>query len=181
MGVRHDALAAVAQVISHAEAAAKALPGTVATVGALTISPNQSNVVPAYVRFSVEMRSLHWHEVEHLWQHIHAALAQACGTRGVSFEIEMIHDSAPVTFPPTMVDRVVAACRAQGSPEHRMASGAGHDASLLADIAPAAMLFVRTRAGRSHCPEEYAAPGDIDAAFRALYDIVCTLDATPHP
>lgn len=179
MGTRHDALAAVAQVISTAEAAARALPGTVATVGALALSPNQSNVVPAHVRFSVEMRSLHWHEVEHLWHHIHTALGVACGTRGVTYEIEMIHDSAPVTFPTDMVDLVASACTRTGAPAWRMASGAGHDASLLAELAPAAMLFVRTRDGRSHCPEEYAAPTDIEAAADALFHAVLALDALP--
>lgn len=179
MSTRHDALAAVAQVVSTAEAAARALPGTVATVGALTVAPNQSNVVPAEVRFSVEMRSIHWHEVEHLWQQIHESLAVACGTRGVAYTIETIHDSAPVQFPAPMVDLVATACQAVGVMPLRLASGAGHDAALLAELAPAAMLFVRTRDGRSHCPEEYAAPADIACAVRALADAVVRID-TQH-
>ncbi|MFM2308490.1 MAG: N-carbamyl-L-amino acid amidohydrolase [Chloroflexota bacterium] len=177
MQMRHDALAAVATVIAAAESAAHALPGTVATVGALSIGPNQSNVVPGLVRFSVEMRSLQWQEVESLWQTIHQSLVQACDQRGVSYEIEMIHDSAPVTFPTAMVEVVRNACAIASNSTMQLASGAGHDAGMLAGITPAAMIFVRTKDGRSHCPEEYAAADDINAAVVALYHAVRTIDA----
>jgi allantoate deiminase len=58
MAVRHDALAAVADIIRATEQAALTRRGTVATVGSLHVAPNQTNVVPGQVRFSVEMRSL---------------------------------------------------------------------------------------------------------------------------
>lgn len=177
MTMRHDALAAVAEVITAAEAAARGLPGTVATVGALTIGPNQSNVVPASVRFSVEMRSLLWAEVETLWVQIHGALEAACRSRGVSVEIEMIHDSAPVTFPPALVDIISTACTSTAGSGLRLSSGAGHDASLMAGIGPAGMIFVRTKDGRSHCPEEYADPADINVAVDALVAAVMHIDA----
>ncbi len=177
MALRHDALAAVAEVISAAERAAVAMPGTVATVGSLTIGPNQSNVVPDYVRFSVEMRSLDWAEVESLWQHISMILAQSCERRGVQFAYEMIHDSAPVTFPDALVALVDSACTTASGTSMRLSSGAGHDASLLAGITPAAMIFVQTRAGRSHCPDEYAEPADINMAVDALALAVTMLDA----
>ncbi len=177
MHLRHDALAAVATVISSAESAAQRIPGTVATVGALTIGPNQSNVVPGYVRFSVEMRSLVWSEVESLWQTIALALDEASASRGVSYEIEMIHDSTPVTFPAWLVDVVGDACVTSCGSTMRISSGAGHDGSLLARICPAAMIFVRTKDGRSHCPEEFAAADDIEAAVTALYQAVRVIDA----
>jgi N-carbamoyl-L-amino-acid hydrolase len=177
MTMRHDALAAVAHVITAAEVAARAVSGTVATVGALTISPNQSNVVPAVVRFSVEMRSLIWADVETLWAQIHATLEAACRSRGVSIEIEMIHDSAPVTFAPEVVDIVSRACVTAAGSSVRLSSGAGHDASLMAGIGPAGMIFVRTKDGRSHCPEEYAAPADINGAVDALAYAVLEIDA----
>ena len=176
MTMRHDALAAVASLITAAESAAHALPGTVATVGALGIEPNQSNVVPALVRFSVEMRSLQWNEVESLWGTILQALEHACTQRGVTYEIEMIHDSAPVTFPLEMVEIVREACVHASGSAMTLASGAGHDASLVAGIVPAAMLFVRTKDGRSHCPEEFASPADIEAAVAALYRAVWQID-----
>jgi N-carbamoyl-L-amino-acid hydrolase len=59
----------------------------------------------------------------------------------------------------------------------RLSSGAGHDASLMAGIAPAGMIFVRTKDGRSHCPEEYAAPADINGAVDALAYAVLEIDA----
>jgi N-carbamoyl-L-amino-acid hydrolase len=95
----------------------------------------------------------------------------------VVVEIEMIHDSAPVTFPPGLVDIVSTACMSTAGSSLRISSGAGHDASLMAGIGPAGMIFVRTKDGRSHCPEEYAAPADINVAVDALVAAVMHIDA----
>jgi len=48
-----------------------------------------------------------------------------------------------------------------------MTSGAGHDAMILAAIAPVAMLFVRSPGGISHHPAESVHAADVDAAFAA--------------
>jgi len=36
-----------------------------------------------------------------------------------------------------------------------MPSGAGHDAMVMAEIAPVGMIFVPSKNGKSHCPEEW--------------------------
>lgn len=176
MDVRRDALAAVAQVITTAEHAALSRPGTVATVGALDVSPNQSNVIPGQVRFTVEMRSLDMHEVEAIWQEIYRAFDAACTQRQLSYTIHALHDSQPVVFAESMVATIDAACVAASGSSMRLPSGAGHDGSMIGLIAPAGMIFVRTLHGRSHCPEEYSAPADNLASVQALFETVRALD-----
>lgn len=176
MDVRRDALAAVAQLIATAEQAASRRTGAVATVGALEVLPNQSNVIPGQVRFSVEMRSLDMAEVEAIWHEIHDAFAVACAHRGVTFEIHALHDSQPVVFDEQMVSTIESACTSVVGASMRLPSGAGHDGSMIGLIAPSGMIFVRTRNGRSHCPEEFSAPDDNVASVRALLDTVRTLD-----
>lgn len=178
MDVRHDALAAVAHLIMAAEQSAQRRTGAVATVGALEVAPNQSNVIPGQVRFTVEMRSLDMTEVEAMWHEIHDAFAAACVARGVTFEIRALHDSQPVVFAEQMVSVIESACATIAGATMRLPSGAGHDGSMIGLIAPAGMIFVRTRNGRSHCPEEYSAPDDNVSSVCALYDTVLALDAT---
>lgn len=178
MALRHDALAAAAQLIVQAELIAQSMPGCVATVGALDIAPNQSNVIPSLVRLSVEMRSMEWSEVESMWAHLEQVVHSACNQRGVTFQIQTIHDSLPVRFAPVMIDTLADACMQVAGQRVIIPSGAGHDGSMLGLIAPAGMIFVRTKDGRSHCPEEYAHPDDIAQGAQALYAAVCVLDET---
>jgi N-carbamoyl-L-amino-acid hydrolase len=51
-------------------------------------------------------------------------------------------------------------------------SGAGHDAQMIARIAPSAMIFVPSRDGISHNPAEYTAPTDLEGGLRVLCDVV---------
>lgn len=176
MQLRRDALAAVAQVIVAAESAAQRYPGAVATVGALEILPNQSNVVPSEVRFTVEMRSLDMAIVEAIWQEVYDVLVTACTQRRVVFELVALHDSVPVIFADKMVSTIDAACVAASGACMRLPSGAGHDGSMLGLVAPTGMIFVRTQNGRSHCPEEFSAPADNVASANALWHTVRTLD-----
>lgn len=177
MAVRHDALATVADIIRATEQAALARPGTVATVGSLHVAPNQTNVVPGQVRFSVEMRSLHWPEVLSMWDEIVAAIHLAGAQRGVAVQIGAYEDSAPLQFPVWMRQIVTQACGRFTHQVVELPSGAGHDGSMIGLIAPAAMIFVRTKDGRSHCPEEFAAHDDIVAGVNALLQAVLAIDA----
>ena len=176
MAFRHDALAAAAETVLAAERAAQATPGSVATVGVARVSPNQGNVVPGVVHLSAEMRSLDWPAVKQLWNTVEAATWAACAARGVTLEIVGVEDAAPMHTPDWLVQIIAAICAdlAPGAPT--LPSGAGHDAMWMGRIAPSGMIFVRCRDGRSHCPEEYAAPEDIAAGVTALARTLLTLD-----
>jgi allantoate deiminase len=64
------------------------------------------------------------------------------------------------------------AVEAAGAPVHRMVSGAGHDAMILASHVPAAMLFVRTPKGLSHHPDEAVAEADVQVAIEVLGELL---------
>ncbi len=176
MAVRHDALATVAEIIQATEQAALSRLGAVATVGSLHVAPNQTNVVPGQVRFSVEMRSLDWSEVLAMWDEIVAAINLAGAKRGVTVQIGACEDSAPVQFPTWIRQIITQACGQFTDHVLELPSGAGHDGSMIGLIAPAGMIFVRTKDGRSHCPEEYAGNDDIVAGVNALLQAVLAID-----
>ena len=73
-----------------------------------------------------------------------------------------------------LLEQAATAC---GASQRRMASGAGHDAAFIARIAPAAMIFVPCREGRSHCPEEWAETDDIALGAEVMAEAILAFDA----
>jgi allantoate deiminase len=64
-----------------------------------------------------------------------------------------------------LVGEIENAMRSVGCPPHRMVSGAGHDAMILAEKVPAAMIFLRTPGGISHDPSESVMTEDVGKAI----------------
>ena len=57
----------------------------------------------------------------------------------------------------------------------RMNSGAVHDACMFAPLVPTGMIFIPSKGGRSHVPEEYSSPGDIEKGVSLLADVLYEL------
>ena len=57
-----------------------------------------------------------------------------------------------------------------------LASGAGHDTVQMAHLGPVGMLFVPSAGGRSHCPEEWTSPEQLEAGASALLATLLELD-----
>lgn len=165
MGARADALVAAATLVLAVRDLAAALAGAgeghvAATVGEFSIEPGAANVVPSAARLLIDARA----ERREVMERFLAALAERCRaaeTEGVSIgPPRIVSDNPPTPSDPRLLDEIEAACGDLGVQRCRMASGAGHDMAWFARIAPAAMVFVPCRGGRSHAPEEWA---DIDA------------------
>jgi hydantoinase/carbamoylase family amidase len=145
MDARQDALVAAARFVLHVRNSARA--GTVATVGAIEVAPNATNVVPARVTVSVDARSADAASLDAL-------------IREIDFEPDWRLD------PVAMSD----AFRQVLPDAPNIVSGAGHDAMVLAAAGvPTAVLFVRSlNGGISHHPDELSSEGDIALAVDAL-------------
>ncbi len=176
MELRHDALAVAAIIISTLERLCTENAAAVGTVGRLEVSPNQSNVVPAAVLLTAEIRSLEPAVLEHLWGALMQATAAAAAQRGVQVEQLALTTSPPVQSPPWLVEMVHAACRSLDPHALLLPSGAGHDSSQLARLAPTAMIFVPSVGGRSHCPEEDTDPQHLALGVAALARSVVAVD-----
>ncbi len=155
MADRDDALVKAAQEVLRIHEAARAIEGAVATVGRFEVEPGAVNVVPSRVTFTVDARAPDAERLERL--------VDAVG----------IADASRV-LPVAMSDPLRAALREElelrALPLVELASGAGHDAGVLAAAGiPSAMLFVRSLAdGASHCPEEDSSPDDLALAVDVL-------------
>jgi allantoate deiminase len=101
---------------------------------------------------------------------------QVAARRGVALEAERLGDSSPVVLPLWLRQQTREVCRRLDVPHRVLNSGAGHDAAILARLLPAAMIFVPSHQGLSHCPEEWTSIADIATGVRVLYHSVLTLD-----
>jgi len=167
MPLRKDALVAAAEWICHVEKVATKEPGLVATTGSITVEPNATNVIPAVARVSLDVR----HSCDETRRSTVAALLTVanaiCERRGLAFHHEQRLDQPAVAMDPALRERLENSVRAAGYPVHRMTSGAGHDAMILAPHVPTAMLFLRSPGGISHHPDESVIAADVAAALEA--------------
>jgi allantoate deiminase len=168
MAMRHDALAAAAEMLLAIEERARRQPNLVATVGQLEVSRSAPNTIPGRVRFTLDLRSPLDAERLKAVDDIKASIAAIAVRRGVSQRLTTGHQAPAAHCDEKLSALLAAAAASSGTSPRRMSSGAGHDAMAFDKIIPFAMLFVRCRGGLSHNPDEYASPADINIAARVL-------------
>jgi allantoate deiminase len=165
MHLRRDALAAAAEWISTVEATARKEEGLVATVGKIALEPNAGNVIPGVVSLSLDIR--HMSNRKRSWwatELIRDARSIA-HRRGIEFEWVKKMDERRVDMDKYLSLRLKVAVESAGFPLKTMASGAGHDAMVMAARVPTAMLFLRSPGGISHHPDETVLLEDVEASL----------------
>jgi len=173
MHLRHDALAAASEAILALERIAVASAGAlVATAGRIEAFPGLSNVIPAKVNFSVDLRAPLAGPRDAAEQEFRTELAAICARRGIGCKIEVAHRLAPCFCDPAAQQLLTAAIAAQGVTPRYLASGAGHDAMNVAALAPVAMLFIRCKGGISHNPAEHVTPEDAEIAAQTMLGFI---------
>jgi len=165
MNLRRDALAGAAEWISAVEHEARAVPGAVATVGRVNVSPGAGNVIPGAVTASLDVRHTQDAVRHDLVSRLLSCAEKIAASRCLTVSSEHRLDQAAVAMDPAFVELLERAVASAGRPVHRMPSGAGHDAMIVARRMPAAMLFLRSPGGISHHPDESVLADDVDAAL----------------
>ncbi len=169
MRSRHDALIAAAGVVAGVRGIARELGGDlVTTVGNLTVAPNIVNAIPGRVTLSIDMRDPSDVTLDRARPRLDRLVAEACRREGVTYELEHYWRVPSTPFDREVVAAVERAAQASGARHRRILSGAGHDAQYMAAIAPAGMVFVPSRGGRSHCEEEFTPMDDIEHGANTL-------------
>lgn len=179
MGLRADALVAAAALVTAIEAEAMRLSSLgshfTATVGEFSITPGAANVVPGAARLLIDARAVERARMEGFLVWLEAQLADL--PRGITASHRVLSDNQPTPMDAGLIALLEQAATVCGASQCRMASGAGHDAAFIARIAPAAMIFVPCREGRSHCPEEWAETDDIALGAEVMAEAILAFDA----
>jgi len=140
----------------------------VATVGKLEVEPDQINVVPGKVVFTIDLRHSDLGGRRALEERIRSLCTTISQERRLGLAIRTLQEKPPVAMHPDVRALLLRAAKECGVNATEMVSGAGHDAQILAARCQVGMLFVPSVGGRSHCPEEATSPEDIELGTTVL-------------
>ncbi len=165
MHLRRDALAGAAEWVSAVEALAQHTEGLIATVGKIDVEPNAANAIAGVARVSLDVRHADDSARKAAIESLLASMRTIVAKRKLTLQIARQMDQSAVSMDERLTAYLSEAIEAAGFPLKRMASGAGHDAMVLAARLPTAMLFLRSPGGISHHPDESVLEEDVAAAL----------------
>jgi allantoate deiminase len=168
MESRRDALCAAAEFVLEVESAAKAQPGSVATVGEISALPGAVNVIPGEADHSLDLRHPEDTARERLRDHLERRAREIAASRGCELRWQLRQETPAVPADPELSALLERAVEDSGVSVHRLSSGAGHDAAQMAALTSVAMLFVRCQEGISHNPAESVRREDVGAAIEVM-------------
>jgi N-carbamoyl-L-amino-acid hydrolase len=179
MAWRKDAFLAAAEYALKAREhiVRKGSGRSVTNFGRIELAPGVSNIVPARALLLQEMRELDPKILARLDRECLALARTVARRRGLRVAVETLSRNEPARCAPTVMRAVQSACEALRLKYKAMPSGAGHDAQNLARVTDSGMLFIPSRGGRSHRPDEMSDWKAIERGANALLHTLLTLAA----
>jgi allantoate deiminase len=174
MAMRRDTLAAAAEMILATERVGRdAGEPAVATAGFVRPEPGLFNVVPGACELWLEVR----HDRPEILARLAADVASACWDiaqrRDLHLALEEGAAQTPTELSTAMADVAVQLAHELEITHRRMPSGAAHDSMIFAQAKiPSLMVFVPSRAGISHSPEEFTSELELVTGVRFM-DALC--------
>jgi hydantoinase/carbamoylase family amidase len=168
MALRRDALVGAARVALALREEARRREGVTANVGRIRVEPGGANVIPGLADFTIDVRSSSAVGLAELAGFVEETVATVAVDEGLAAELERTFALEPLELDPGLIAVLERAAAAEGAAARRMPSGAGHDAMVIGRHVPAAMLFVPSRGGISHSPEENSRPEHVELGMRVL-------------
>ena len=179
MNQRKDALLTAAKLIIAINEAALSMDGRqVATVGQIVVTPGGANVIPGKAVISLDLRDLSADKMNLIFniiQHKADSIARLTGTEIVFIPKEV---EEPVKTDKEIQLMISKAAKELNLTAIYLPSGALHDTQDMAKLAPAAMIFVPSKNGISHSPDEYTSPEDMKNGINVLYKTILEADQT---
>ena len=168
MQLRRDALCGAATAILALRDAALRRDDITTNVGIIEAEPGASNVVPGVAAFSIDVRSATTEGYASLEPLVRDTLERIAAEQGLELELSETFRHEPVSLAPELVGTLERAAETQGATHMRLPSGAGHDAMEIGRHVPSGMLFVPSRNGISHSPDEFTTPEQCELGMRVL-------------
>ncbi len=176
MHLRHDAGYGASEIATAARNLALEMGGNqVATVGSIKLIPDLVNVIAKEARLTVDLRNTDEACLQQAEAEMSAKINAIAKAEGLEITSRSLARFEPVVFDPDMIELVTKTAQGLGLSIKSMPSGAGHDAGLIAPMAPTTMIFVPSVNGISHNVKEYTAPEDIENGANVLLQVLLQL------
>lgn len=170
MNMRLDALDASSKIIQNVrDWALMENDGAVATIGYFNVEPSAVNIVPSDVTFSIDVRAKYSSTITRIMNKITSKIEEICG-KTLTFSITKTIDVKPVNLSSEFCSIIETSCKKRDYSNIPMVSGAGHDSLIMANFTEVGMIFVPSKNGRSHCPEEYTDEKYLVIGTEVLFD-----------
>lgn len=176
MPLRSDALVGASEFVVECERRAMALRTTVATVGQLEVEPGSFTTVPGAASISLDVRDVDSQCQRELAEDLLDRAVRIAARRGLEVSAVLVSDQSPVVLHKPVRERLALAARELDMPFCVLPSGASHDAAHIARVAPTGMVFVPSRDGISHSPEEWSNVEDIASAAEVVAGCLQSMD-----
>ncbi|WP_342417568.1 allantoate deiminase [Paenibacillus sp. FSL R10-2782] len=176
MALRRDALAGVSEMVQLLEGLAQSYGSPmVATVGSLEVIPGLSNVIPGKVTFTLDVRHSESMELSAFCQAVKISFEEVAARRGLMLALSQWMNAEPVMMDVELTRMVEHICMHRNLSFLSMFSGAGHDTQVMQSVCPTALVFVPSRGGISHSPDEYTSTKELAAGVSVLTDFLYVL------
>ena len=177
MELRKDALVAASRFIVEVDESIRTNQfSRVATVGVLHLTPNARNIVPGKVHLTAGIRDLDIKVIDQTIKHLSHCAEQISKASGVQIQIRKRESIAPALADPTLMDALKTVVPRLDLAYRVMPSGAGHDAQMMASLAPMCMIFVPSTGGISHSTDEFTSPEDCENGANVLLHSILEID-----
>ena len=176
MHMRKDAIEIASKTISKLdEFALEEQNGSVATCGFIRAYPNAMNVIASKCEFTMDIRSPKDISIENMKEKAVDLLEYHTGKVGATYKFDTKLRQKPVYMNQRLIDRLKEKCEKHQYQYREMTSGAAHDAMVFADKVDTVMVFVPSKDGRSHCPQEYSSYADLAKATQIVFETICDM------
>jgi len=177
---RNALLAASHAIITVEELATRSGTILYSSVGRIEVQPNSPNTIADQVTLWIEFRSPDEATLDLAEKELLAALGEIEKRTGCSADIAGLETRKVVAFDQPTLTAIGRALEANSIPYLHLTTIAGHDAVRLQEVCPSTLLFVPSRAGITHSPEEYTSDDDVCAGFDAMLVALLCLLARPE-
>lgn len=174
---RQDAFMATAEIALALEQLGRTSQSeyTTVTIGRVQVIPNAVNVIPGKVVFSIDIRDCDYDCKNDLIAKLEAEIKKIAAKRKVKVNLTQYNNDYPMKCDENIIEKLENACEKEKTPYIKTISGAFHDSMLVGEFAPVAMIFVPSKNGISHSPEEWTNFADIAAGTDVLADTLIEL------
>jgi allantoate deiminase len=165
MNLRRDALTGAAEWVGMVEQEARSVNGLLATVERVEVFPGAASVIPSNVTMTVDIRHHSDKTLNGTFERLIEKARHVTQKRRLRFDLHRNLDYQPIPLNAGLIQVAERALRLAGSPSQKMVSGYGHDAMILAEKIPSALIFIRTPDGFSQYPGMRINAPDVDLAI----------------
>lgn len=148
---------------------------SVTNFGVVEVQPGVTNIVPARAALLQELRELDPKVLVRLDRQCAALASRVARHRGTRVRVERISRTEPARLSSEVQGAIEVAAAHLGLRTRRMASAAGHDAQNLATLTRAGMIFIPSKGGKSHRPDEASEPRAIERGANVLLHTLLNL------